>query len=158
MTRVVVLALGLAAIYLLVLTSLKPGDIAIGLALGFATVLALRPHAGDETPGKLHLRPSAVPAVLWATFAETVRGSVRVVRFCLTGHGRAGFVEIPRDGRSDADIALWGLITGEAPDEIVVDVDDERDVLVVHLVDASDPDAVRARHRRDLEVRRGDRA
>jgi hypothetical protein len=71
------------------------------------------------------------------------------------GMGASGFVEIPRDGRSDRDVALWGLVTGEAPDEIVVDVDEERDVLVVHLTDARDPDAVRARHRRDLEQRRG---
>jgi multisubunit Na+/H+ antiporter MnhE subunit len=45
----------------------------------------------------------------------------------------------------------WGVLTGEAPDEIVVDVDVERDVLIVHLVDARDPDAVRARHRRAYE-------
>ena len=78
-----------------------------------------------------------------------------MVRFCLTGHGAPGFVEIPRDDQSDRDVALWGLATGEAPDEIVVDVDDERDVVVVHLTDARDPDAGRARHRRGLEQRRG---
>jgi hypothetical protein len=43
---------------------------------------------------------------------------------------------------------MWGLLTGEAPDEVVVDVDRHRDVMTVHLVDAADGDAVRARHRR----------
>ena len=43
-------------------------------------------------------------------------------------------------------VALWGVLTGEAPDEVVVDVDEARGVLIVHLVDAADPDAVRARH------------
>jgi len=43
------------------------------------------------------------------------------------------------------------VLTGEAPDEVPVDVDEERDVLIVHLVDASDPDAVRDRHRRAWE-------
>ena len=44
-----------------------------------------------------------------------------------------------------------GVLTGEAPDEVPVDVDEERDVLIVHLVDATDPDAVRARHHRAYE-------
>ena len=60
---------------------------------------------------------------------------------------RPGFVEIPRGGRSRRAVALWGVVTGEAPDEVPVDVDEERDVLIVHLVDASDPDTVRERHR-----------
>jgi hypothetical protein len=41
---------------------------------------------------------------------------------------------------------MWGVLTGESPDEIVVDVDEARGVAVVHLVDASDPAAIRARH------------
>jgi multisubunit Na+/H+ antiporter MnhE subunit len=50
-------------------------------------------------------------------------------------------------------VALWGLLTGEAPDEIPVDVDEQRDVLIVHLVHARDPEAVRARHERTHERR-----
>jgi hypothetical protein len=52
-------------------------------------------------------------------------------------------------------VAVWGLATGEAPDEVVVDVDEKRDVLIVHLVDASDPDGVHARHARTHERWRG---
>jgi multicomponent Na+:H+ antiporter subunit E len=80
-----------------------------------------------------------------------VRGSWRTARFCLRGGGQPGFVEIPRGDRSPNAVALWGVLTGEAPDEVPVDVDEERDVLIVHLVDASDPDAVRERHRRAYE-------
>jgi hypothetical protein len=46
------------------------------------------------------------------------------------------------------NVALWGVLTGEAPDEVPVEVDEARGVLLVHLVDASDPGAVRARHER----------
>ena len=155
MTRVLLSGLALAGVYLLVLTSLAPGDVATALVLGLGVAFALRPRTA-ATP--LSLRPRAVPGLLCETAAEMVRGSWRVVRFCLTGRGAPGFVEIPRGDRSDLDVALWGLVTGEAPDEIVVDVDDERDVLVVHLTDAGDPDAVRARHRRALEQRRGQAA
>ena len=79
-----------------------------------------------------------------------VLGSWRTARFCLRGGGSPGFVEIPRDGRSPHAVALWGVLTGEAPDEVPVDIDEERDVLIVHLVDASDPDAVRERHARGV--------
>ena len=79
------------------------------------------------------------------------RGSWRTVLFCFGRRGRPGFVEIPRAGRSRNAVALWGVLTGGAPDEVAVDLDEERDVLIVHLVDASDPDAVRDRHRRAYE-------
>jgi multisubunit Na+/H+ antiporter MnhE subunit len=85
------------------------------------------------------------------TAVDMVRGSWRTARVCLRGGAQPGFVEIPRGGRSPHAVALWGVITGEAPDEVPVDVDEERDVLIVHLVDASDPDAVRERHRRAYE-------
>jgi multisubunit Na+/H+ antiporter MnhE subunit len=89
------------------------------------------------------------------TALEMVRGSWRVARFCLGSAGTPGLVEVPRGGRSDAGVALWGVLTGEAPDEVPVDVDTERDVLIVHLVDASDPEGVRERHRRVHERSQG---
>jgi multisubunit Na+/H+ antiporter MnhE subunit len=68
------------------------------------------------------------------------------VAFCLGRPGRPGLVEVPLGDRTPAEVAMWGVLTGESPDEIVVDVDEERGMLVVHLVDAGDPDAIRARH------------
>jgi multisubunit Na+/H+ antiporter MnhE subunit len=122
----------------------------------------LRHHRaeGDE-PGERRcgrpaaaLRPVRVLALVHAlalTAVEMVRGSWRTARFCLRGDGSPGYVEIPREGRSRYAVALWGVLTGEAPDEVPVDIDDARDVLIVHLIDASDPDAVRERHRRAYE-------
>ena len=85
---------------------------------------------------------------LLATARDIVLGTFRTVHFVLRGTERPGFVEIPRGDRSRREVALWGLLTGEAPDEYPVDVDDERDVLVVHVLDASDPAAIRERHAR----------
>lgn len=139
---------GLAAIYLLVLTSLDPGDVAFGLVLGLAIVLGLRARSVDaqeHSPLPVVLR--AAVGMVAETAREMVIGTWRAVRFCLNGAAQPGFVEIPRGDRSNRAVALWGVLTGEAPDEYPVDVDDERAVLIVHLVDASDPDAVRERHR-----------
>jgi multisubunit Na+/H+ antiporter MnhE subunit len=151
MTRVIMQALLFMGIYLLVLTSVKPGDAVIGFALGVALAIALRPR---RAPAGTPPGPAVVLAlgpVLLSTAVEMVVGSWRTVRFCLGLGGDPGFVEIPREGRSRHAVALWGVLTGEAPDEVPVDVDEQRDVLIVHLVDASDPDAVRERHRRTYE-------
>lgn len=153
MTGVLVRAAALTGIYLLVLTSLKWGDVLIGAALGLAVALALRGAEPVTGEARALGRVWAAAGVAASTAVEMAVGSVRVARFCLrAGRGAdPGFVEIPRDGRSRRAVALWGVLTGEAPDEIPVDVDEERDVLIVHLIDARDPDAVRARHRRNRE-------
>jgi multisubunit Na+/H+ antiporter MnhE subunit len=152
MSRAVIQALAFMGIYLLVLTSAKPGDALAGLVLGAVLAVALRPRLADRSPATPGLASiAALGPVLASTALEMVLGSVRTARFCLGLGGRPGFVEIPRDGRSRHAVALWGVLTGEAPDEVPVDVDEDRDVLIVHLVDAGDPDAVRARHRHAWE-------
>lgn len=147
MSRILMRAAALGGIYLLVLSSLKLGDIAFALLFGLAVASVLRPEGASPTMD----RGGAVVQIALASAAEITRGSWRVVRFCLGRDGAPGFVEIPRDGRSEHNVAMWGVLTGLAPDEVPVDVDRDRDVLIVHLVDAADPDAVRARHARDYE-------
>jgi len=148
MSRVIAHALVLMGIYLLVMTSAKPGDAAAGLLLGLVLAVALRPRGAVRRPATpAPSRLVAFGRVVAMTAVDMTRGSWRTARFCLRGGARPGFVEIPRAGRSAHAVALWGVITGEAPDEVPVDVDEERDVLIVHLVDASDPEAVRERHR-----------
>ena len=150
MTPVLLRAAALAAIYLLVLTSVEPGDALVGATLGLAVSYWLRRRHPSGRPARprepAHLRVAAAARVLAATAGEMVRGSWRVVRFCLGEPASPGIVEIPRDDRSRVNMALWGVLTGEAPDEVPVELDEARGVLLVHLVDASDPDAVRARH------------
>lgn len=151
MRGVLLRAAGLTAIYLLVMTSLDPGDVLVGAALGLAIAVALPPYRVDRSSSD-GVAPrewvGAFAGMVVETAHEMVVGSWRVVRFCLGAQASPGFVEIPRTGRSRHNVALWGVLTGEAPDEVPVDVDEERDVLIVHLVDVRDPDAVRARHQR----------
>ena len=146
MTAIVLRVAGLVLIYLLVLTSVAPGDVVIGGLIGAALVLG----TGARGP-----RRSRVEWLRWfvalgrmvvLTGSDIAVGTVRVVRFCLTDADTAGFVEIPRGDRSRHEVALWGILTGEAPDEYPVAIDDERQVLIVHNVDARDPAAIRARH------------
>ena len=145
MSGVLVRAAALAAVYLLVLTSVAPGAVLVGLALGLVLAITLRPRRARRSRIPVPQRIGAAASVALRTGLEMVLGSWRVARFCVGRRDHAGFVEIPRGDRTRLEVALWGVLTGEAPDEVVVDAG--RDVLVVHLVDARDPDAVRQRHR-----------
>lgn len=137
---------GLVAIYLLVLTSLAPGDILVGAVIATALVLAARSDAPRRSVAQWGRWAAALSRMVVLTAWEIVLGTLRVVRFCVTGAGSPGFVEIPREDRSRRGVALWGVLTGEAPDEYPVAVDDARHVLIVHTIDARDPDGIRARH------------
>jgi multicomponent Na+:H+ antiporter subunit E len=145
-TAVVLRVAGLVAIYLLVLTSVAPGDIVVGMVLAIAIVGASRPGLAGRSRRAWTRLATAVARMLVVTAWDMSVGTVRVVRYSLSDDGDAGFIEIPRDDRSRRGIALWGVLTGEAPDEYPVAVDDSRHVLIVHNIDASDPTAVRARH------------
>jgi multisubunit Na+/H+ antiporter MnhE subunit len=150
-TGILLRATGLVAVYLLVLTSAMPGDVLIGALLALPIAVALRPRRPRRLgPGAL-TRAWAAGGLLAQTASEMVRGSWRVARYCLGGAGSPGLVEIPQGDRSRAGVATWGLLTGEAPDELPIDVDERRRVLIVHLVDAGDTGAVRARHARTYE-------
>ena len=141
---------GLLAVYLLVLTSVAPGDILIGSLVAIAIVGATRPR--DRAPRAGWRRwLVALATTLLATASEIAIGTARTVRFCFGGNATPGFVEIPRGERSRRSVALWGVLTGEAPDEYPVDVDASRGVLIVHVLDARDPAAIRARHARAYE-------
>jgi multicomponent Na+:H+ antiporter subunit E len=137
-----------AVIYLLVVSSVAPGDLLIAALLGLAAAAGLRPRRPGAERATLPVRARAAAGMVLSTGAEVVRGTWRTARFCLGAPATPGFVEIPRGDRSPARVALWGVLTGEAPDEYPVDVERERDVLIVHLLDSSDPAAVRARHAR----------
>jgi multicomponent Na+:H+ antiporter subunit E len=136
----------LASIYLLVLTSVSPGDILVGSVIALALVVSLGSPKGrpaGEPWGRWFL---GLAGLLVTTARDMALGTIRVVRFCLGAKAHPGFVEIPRGDRSRHAVALWGVLTGEAPDEYPVDVDEERHVLIVHLLGADAPDAVRERH------------
>jgi multisubunit Na+/H+ antiporter MnhE subunit len=134
------------AIYLLVISSIAPGDVLIAVLLGAAAAVGLRPRPRRRPAAPFPVRVRAIAGMVQATAAEMIRGTWRTARFCLGAPARPGFVEIPRGDRSAGRVALWGVLTGQAPDEYPVDVDDERGALIVHLLDCTDPDAVRARH------------
>jgi multisubunit Na+/H+ antiporter MnhE subunit len=154
--RVIAVAV-LLAIYLLTLGSLAPGDVAIGLVLAIAMELGWRRRAlrggvvGDPTtpPGvPLSRALLALPVLVFAVLVEITRGTWEVAKFSLGIREPVdeGIVEIELEGISEEGVAAWAFISTISPGELVLDVDEERGVLVIHALDAADPDAIRARH------------
>jgi multisubunit Na+/H+ antiporter MnhE subunit len=141
--RVVVLT----AIYLLVLTSVHPGDVLVGVVLAVALVVGgrrIRP-LGPPSPQPLARRLAGMPALLGGTLVDIVRSTWTTALWCV--HPRRtppGLVTIPIPPCPPTSAAAWGIRVGITPDTVVVELDEERGRMLLHVIDAGDPDAVRA--------------
>lgn len=149
----------LLAVYLLALGSLAWGDVAIGIGLAVAMELGWRhrvarggtigseEEGGSERP-PLHSSLRALPALVWAVLADITRGTWDVAQYSLglreVEHD--GIVEIELQGISEQGVAVWAFISTISPGELVLEVDEERGVLVIHTLDARDPEEIRAHH------------
>jgi multisubunit Na+/H+ antiporter MnhE subunit len=157
MTHGILLTVFLTVLYLVVLASVQPGDVLVGGVLSAAIAAVaerVRRRPGHRVP-PLALRAVAAPLLAGSTVAAIVRGTWHVALYAL-GRRRIeqpGIVAIPAGHRTPSGVAVWGYLTALSPDEIVVDIDEERGVLLVHVLDASDPEAIRARHHDAYERR-----
>jgi multicomponent Na+:H+ antiporter subunit E len=77
--------------------------------------------------------------------AEIVRGTwdvaLRVLHLRPVEH--PGIVLVPIGERTEVGVAVTGLLVGLSPGSLLLDVDTERQVMLFHVIDAGDPDAVR---------------
>lgn len=135
----------LTTIYLLVLTSLHPGDVLTGLVLSTLVVAVGGPLdlGGPPTRAPLLRRLAGLPALVGGTLVDLARGTWQTA-VCLVGRGLAdgGLVEVPIPRSGPASAAAWGVRVGFVPDTVVVDIDEERGRMLLHVVDARDPAAV----------------
>jgi multicomponent Na+:H+ antiporter subunit E len=154
--RVTATTLLLAGVYLMMLGRPEPLDLAVGVVLGagLATALDRFTFAGPPAPrGALLSRLVGLVPLTLVTLREIVTGTWRVSLVVL--HLRPlvapGIVAIPIGERTPRGVALSGLLLTLAPGEFLVEVDREHQVMLVHVLDAGDPDAVRERHLRFYE-------
>ena len=148
MTRLALGAAGLGSLYALTLASRDPIDLAAGVLVG-AVVLAL---LGTRLRRPVHDSPLGLArrAVWFVPFAGAVcagvlRGTwdvaLRVLR--VRPLHAPGIVRVPIGDRSERGVAVTSLATTLSPGSVLIDVDGERGDLLLHVIDASDPDAVR---------------
>jgi multicomponent Na+:H+ antiporter subunit E len=95
-----------------------------------------------------------VPALIGGTVIDMARESWQIAGYCLRGRLPApGLVMIPIPRPAPGSAAAWGIRVGLAPATVVVEVDDARGQLLLHVPDARDPDAVRRDQLRSYERR-----
>jgi multisubunit Na+/H+ antiporter MnhE subunit len=160
MITVLVRVTALTAVYLLALTSLAPGDIVVGVLISALVVACGRsirsPVQTSGPPGGTAWgrRLAGVPALIGGTVVDMARESWTIAGYCLRGRLPApGLVPVPIPRPAPASSAAWAVRVGLAPASVVVEVDDTRGELLVHVPDARDPDAVRRTQQRSYERR-----
>lgn len=140
----------LTFVYLLVLGSFKPADILMGLVISGALIYGTRRLSFREKPSSqnlfsrfLYFWPFLV-AEVW----NIVTGTWNVAMITL--HFRPlvspGIVAVPIGERTPTGVAVSAQCTTLSPGTFLVDVDWERDVMLIHAIDAADPDEVRREH------------
>ncbi len=138
----------LTLVYALALASFDPWDLAFGVALSSILLYVSRPFVFGEgrTGGPGLLRRVLVffpfaTVIVWEILKGTLE--VALITLHLRPLGTSGIVEVPFGDRTPMGLAVWAIITGLPPGSFFVDLDQERRVAYIHLLDARDPDAFR---------------
>lgn len=146
----------LILVYALVLVSVDPWDLAIGALLGGGLLGASRRFVfadGDGPAASLPRRMLAfVPfaaAVVWAILKGTWEVALVVLHVRPLAH--PGIVAVPIGERSELGVVVAALETSLSPGSVLVDIDWERRVMLIHYLDASDPATIRADQQRFYE-------
>lgn len=145
----------LAGVYVLTLASLDPLDVATGLLLGATVTWLLRRLFYSEAGPPLGLAGLAGRITRFPLFAlvviwEITIGTWRVTQ-AVTGLKpvrRPGIVAIPVGERTPVGVAATAVAITLSPGELMVEIDEKRGVMLVHVLDADDPDAIRERYER----------
>lgn len=148
----------LTLVYALVLASLHPWDLLMGVTVSCALYLAARGYLfGDEpddaAAGSLLWRVAAFFPFAAAVVRDVVVGTweMALVTLHLRPLERPGIVAVPIGERTPTGIAVTALVMTLSPGEFLVDVDWERGVMLMHVIDASDPGGIRRSHERFYE-------
>ncbi len=146
--RILLYLLLLTLTYALVLASFKPWDLVIGVAVSGVLLFLFRRFifegqrvGGGSIPRKfLAFWPFAV-----VTAGRVVAGTweVALVTLHLRELKNPGIVAVPIGERTPLGVAVSALSTTLSPGTVLIDVDRERGVMLIHVIDASEPNAVR---------------
>lgn len=131
----------LAAIWLLLNNSVAPGQIVLGLLLGWAIpriTLAFWPE-------RMRIRRPASLLRFAAVFlSDVIIANLTVARLVLAGPRRlrSAFVVVPLDVSEDFTISLLANTICLTPGTVSARLSEDRTQLLVHVLDCDDPQAV----------------
>lgn len=150
--RWVISILLLTSVYLLMLISLNPWDIVVGLLLSTVLVLLFRSYIGLTTPssgpGAVERLRWIVPFILHTAWDITVSAlQVALMVMHVRPLARMRFIEIPFDDDTAAGVALNALLTTLSPGAVMIDIDWERRVTLFHVFDNAELSEIRRIYR-----------
>lgn len=148
MSRVVAIV-ALVLVYALTMSSFHPLDLALGALLAVGVLVwgrqAIPLGSGESHPlARLLGLPKFLAAVLEAVVIGTWH--VALVVLGVRSLQQSGIVAVPIGERTRSGVAASALALTLSPGEVLLDVDWERGVMLIHSIDAGDPDAVREHH------------
>jgi multicomponent Na+:H+ antiporter subunit E len=154
--RYVFTVAALTFVYALVLASFHPWDLLIGAGISIMLLLSFKwivfeTDSDSEpaviTPSFLSRVAGFVPfclAVIWDMLVGTWK--VALVTLHLRPLKNPGIVVVPIGERTPTGVAVWAVATTLSPGSFFVDVDYRQEVVLIHVIDARDPEAIREQH------------
>jgi multisubunit Na+/H+ antiporter MnhE subunit len=140
----------LTGFYMLVLSSMKPGDWVIGAVLASGLWIAARPFlnpaSGESTLSLWHrvcYSPLLAGAVVW----EILRDTWRVALFTVGWKpaNQPGFIAVPIGERSDQGLMVSGILHSLTPSSYLVNTDLKRRAMIFRVLDGADVEAASQR-------------
>ena len=144
----------LFVVWLLLNQSVSPGTLLMGAVLAVLVPLGTK----SLRPGSVTMRKPLVAFKLWAiVMRDFVRSNIRVATLILTRRPRdipSGFLQVPLDMRDPHALALLAMILCLTPGTAWAEVSLDRSVLLLHVFEIDDADAmvamVKERYERPL--------
>jgi multisubunit Na+/H+ antiporter MnhE subunit len=138
----------MAIVYLVVLASTDPWDIAAGILLGLGVLLLFRDFLFQGPSMSLRdfvSRAIHFPRLVVAEAAAIIRGTVTVTRAVIAWHPpeHAGFVEIPIGERTPTGVIVSAWLNTLSPGSVFIGTDPEATYWAIHVLDAPDKEAIR---------------
>lgn len=145
----------LILVYALVLGSFAPADLAMGAVISGALMYGTRRFVFRGEPASpnilsrfLHFWPFLV-AEIWNIVTGT--WEVALVTLHIRPLVSPGIVAVPIGERTPVGVAVSAMATTLSPGTFLVDVDWEQGVMLIHALNASDPEEVRRDHQEFYE-------
>jgi multisubunit Na+/H+ antiporter MnhE subunit len=155
----------LTMVYALTLASFAWQDLLMGMVLAGGLLLLyskqILPGPLPETGYVLFILRN-VPLLLWHMLVDIIKGTWLVASIVLGVRplSHPGIVRVPMPDIGPAGTAIVSFVVTLSPGSFLIDYDWEGGAMLVHYVDVSDPDQIRAdvaRYYNLLDVRRASR-
>ncbi len=149
MLRYVGTILLLTVTYIFALASSDPWDILFGVLLSVALLTIFGPFLRGDTATKASLQPRRLLAFIpfaGAVLRDIFVGTWTVLRIVLhpRPHNRPGIIAMPLGERTPGGVAVSALAMSLSPGSSLIAIDWDKRIMLLHMLDAADPEAARA--------------